>query len=502
MSEAARQFAAEEKNGACGEALLPKPAEPAAEQTPWLWLALLTALAAVLRAIALNQQLWYDEILTLLDSVRQPLGTIVTTYAQNQHALYSVLARISILLLGDQAWTLRLPAVLFGVLTVPALYFCARLLASRREALLACAMLTVSYHHVWFSQNARGYTGLVFFALLATYFFIRGMQNQRWSEWFWYGLMVALGGYIHLIMGFIAVGHGLVYVWLLAARARQLRALPRKGFQPMAGFSLAAGFTFLIYLPALPDVFQVTSAQAATRWSDPVYFVVETLRGLGAGAGGGLVAVLAGGLILLVGLVSLWRSNRYLAGLMVAPGMVTGIAMLFLAHQQPRFFFFAIGFALLLLMRGATAVTGWIAQRLGRSEQTGLQWGTALVALMLAASCYQLRAAYYPKQDFVGAMAFVETQRKRGDVVAAAGLAWEPYQRYYQRDWPVVKNPEELAAVRAKGQRVWLLYTLPVFDRWVYPELRKSIQAEFTTVRVFRGTLSGGEVVVCRAEAR
>ena len=182
-------FEAQEKkaleNSAAGDdaALWPSPRDFDAGRdapVPWNWLAGLTLLAAVLRAIALDQQLWYDEITTLVDSVRRPLAIIVTTYtSQNQHTLYSILARVSIVLFGEHPWALRLPAVLFGVASIPALYFYARLATSRREALLACALLTVSYHHVWFSQNARGYTAMVFWTLLTTYFFIRGARPIR-----------------------------------------------------------------------------------------------------------------------------------------------------------------------------------------------------------------------------------------------------------------------------------------------------------------------------------
>jgi 4-amino-4-deoxy-L-arabinose transferase-like glycosyltransferase len=38
-----------------------------------------------------------------------------------QHPLYSILARTSVLALGEHAWTLRLPVTIFGVASVPLL---------------------------------------------------------------------------------------------------------------------------------------------------------------------------------------------------------------------------------------------------------------------------------------------------------------------------------------------------------------------------------------------
>lgn len=164
------------------------------DRAPWGWLALLTLLAATMRAVGLDQQLWYDEMLLAVRWMPLGLGEIATTYtSQNQHMLYSLLARIAVGLFGEHNWALRLPAVLFGVAAVPALFFCARMMATggthegrleagatkgaRREALLASALLAVSYHHVWFSQNARGYTGLALWTLVTTYFFLRGWRE-------------------------------------------------------------------------------------------------------------------------------------------------------------------------------------------------------------------------------------------------------------------------------------------------------------------------------------
>jgi 4-amino-4-deoxy-L-arabinose transferase-like glycosyltransferase len=510
-----------------GEMLWPAAGERETARAPWGALALLMALAAVLRGIALNQQLWYDEITTLLDFVRTPMAHIVTTYtSQNQHMLYSVLARVAVVLFGDAPWTLRLPAVVFGVLTVPALYFCARLLTSRREALLACALLTVSYHHVWFSQNARGYTGLAFFTLVTTYFFIQGAREgsgaglkaapteTNWKSWIGYGIALALGMYVHLTMGFIAVGHGMVYLWLLVARRKELGRLPRNAWAPIAGFVLAGILSALLYAPVMGDMIHRTVGAEAkaspvgegvkSEWKSPLWLLLETARGLGAGSAViGIAAMSLGGLVVLAGLWSFFRENRYAVGLIIFPGLVTAAAMLVLSRNLwPRFFFFAIGFGLMLIVRGAMEWAGVAARALKR-EASGAAWGTTVVALVLVASCVQLRAAYlYPKQDYLGAMNYVDAEKKPGDAVALVGLTNIPYQNYYGRDWPQVDTPAQLAALEKPGQATWVLYTIPIFVESRYPALWNTLQTECAQPKVFRGTMGGGEVFVCKVEPK
>ena len=90
------------------------------------------------------------------------------------------------------------------------------------------------------------------------------------------------------------------------------------------------------------------------EWASPLWALAEVVRGLRSGTAGGLLAVAIGGVILLSGLFSYWQENRFTVGLMILPGLMTAAAVLATSHNfWPRFFFFEIGFAMLLVVRGA-----------------------------------------------------------------------------------------------------------------------------------------------------
>jgi mannosyltransferase len=489
--------------------LWPVSAEGLDQPVAWAWLVVLVVFAALLRAVALNQQLWFDEIVTLLDSAHEPISQIVTTYnSQNQHMLYSVLAHCSIYVFGEHPWVLRLPAMLFGVASVPALYFFGRLVTTNREALFAPALMVINYQHIWFSQNARGYTGMVFWTLLASIFFIRCSSDGKNRDWVVYGVAAALGIYTHLMMAFVIMGHAILYVWLLASRAKSLGRLPRNFFRPLYGLILSVFVSFLLYAPVIPRVFARTIGVAGKSvrydWASPVWAFREIIRGLRAGTGGGLAAVVVGGLVLLCGVISYWRANRFVAGLVVLPGLATAAAVLATSHNLwPRFFFFEIGFGLLLLVRGAMVWGRMGARILGGTEKLGLRLGTALIALMLLASVPPLRAAYfYPKQDYLGAMRFVEDQRRPDEPIVTVGIVTTPFQRYYGRSWPLLETLAQLEATLSRDHATWLVYTMPISIRANYPEIWEAIQTKFTTVRVFPGTLAGGEIYVCKSKVQ
>jgi uncharacterized membrane protein len=487
--------------------LWPAPGSGVLEPVSWLWLGLLTLLAAILRLVGLNQQLWFDEIVTLLDSARAPFVRIVTQYdLQNQHTLYSILAHLSIRLLGEQPWTLRLPAALFGIASIPALYFFVRLIASNREALLASALMAVNYQHIWFSQNARGYTAMVFITLISSVFFIRCGRDGKTRDWAMYGVAAALGVYCHLTMAFVVVGHALVYVALLP-RARRGSRWQRSHLLPLYGLVLSGILSFLLYSPIIVSVFARTIASSshstATEWTSPLWAVKEAVRGLSSGSSGGMAALAIGGLVLLAGLIGYWRQSRFLVGLMLLPALVTAAAVLAEHHNLwPRFFFFEIGFGLLFLVRGAMVCGAIMAGILRSSEGLGVRIGVGLALLMLLASVPPLRANYlYPKQDYLGVMSFVESQHQPGEAIVTAGPVATPFKTYYGRSWTPVETRGQLDDILRAQPATWLIYASPTALRVIQPDIWDAIQTRFKTVRVFPGTLKGGEIYVCKSNA-
>ena len=152
--------------------------DPSWTQKDLVLVAILTFAGLVLRVIGLNEGMWFDEIATLVDYIRLPATQIIGHYTTlNNHVFYSLLAHFSAGWFVESAWSLRLPAVSFGVATIPAAYYLGRQITARREAFLAAAFLALSYLHVWFSQDARGYTGLV---LGVGRIQARGIQGSPW----------------------------------------------------------------------------------------------------------------------------------------------------------------------------------------------------------------------------------------------------------------------------------------------------------------------------------
>ena len=458
----------------------------------------LTIVAAALRVVRLDAGLWYDEIVTLVEFVRPSLPHIVSAFPDtNNHPLYSVLAHLSIAVCGEHAWSLRVPAVLFGVASVPMLFALGKEVTTPVEATSASALLAVSYHGVWFSQNARGYTALLFWSLLATWILIRLQRIPSPALAIAYGAVAALGIYTHLTMAFVIAAHALLCAWWQVGRK------PAQG-PPLSclvlAFGVSAALSVALYAPMLGQVWHVAGEprQAATSVATPMWAVAQVLKGLRVGFG--TIGVLAAAVLALVGAVSYGRGNRAATLLFVAPGAVT-LAGVLLTHApiRPRFFFFLLGFALLLLVRGAIEAGAFVGRR-RQQAPFGQGLGLAAVAVIALLSLSSVPYAYaHPKQDFEGALEFLRRHRTESERVATAGLASYPYTRYYQLPWSPVETREQLDGLRSHGQRVWVVYSFP---EYMDPGLLDSVHHDCAPQRVLPGTLDGGDVIVCSMEGR
>jgi mannosyltransferase len=481
-----------------------RPQSPPADPDRTIHLASLTAIlvaATALRLYGLDVGLWHDEILTYVRYAQMPFGEIISTYNdQNQHLLYTLLAHASLRIFGEGAWSLRVPAVLFGIGSLWALYFFGRQVVRVREALLASALLAFSYHHIWFSQNARGYTGLLFWTLLASGLFLRGLSH-RWPQfWLLYAASAALGIYTNMTMLFVIIGHFIIY--LMAVLVRRKEIWPDKWAGLVLGFCLAGFLTLQLHALVLPQIFSGVIGEESTipAWTSPIWTLLEFAKGMEMSFAGGTAAA-AALVIFSAGLLSFARTNPLVMQLFIIPPVICAAVVLGMGHHLwPRFFFFTIGFGALVVVRGGMEL-GRLGTRLLRAASAkSLPVGTALCIGLILIAATSIPQAYAPKQDYQGALEFIEAEKAAGDAIVIVGLAAFTYKNFYKMDWQEVNLLEDLTAIRSRAKRTWLLYTFPPHMQSVYQEIMASIQRDFIVLRQFHGTVGSGTIFVCLSD--
>lgn len=124
--------------------------------------------------------------------------------------LFYIVDWFSVHLLGFTNFAQRLPAVIFGVLTIPAAYLLGKELRDETLGMLGAAVITIAGTMWYYSQFGRGYTmvGLLFTLTLVYYIrILRGDTSTR--TWALYGLLASACVWTHLYalvpLGFMAL---------------------------------------------------------------------------------------------------------------------------------------------------------------------------------------------------------------------------------------------------------------------------------------------------------
>ena len=335
--------------------------------------------------------------------------------------------------------------------------------------------------------------------MLSTYFLLRGIRTQRRGPFLWYAVAAALGVYTHLTMAFLVASHVLVCTGVALADWKKEK---QSWKFPLQGFLATGGLCLVFYAPIVLQVqnWFLKRPSGMRGVSTPLWALSETLRGLILGLGtAGMLAAAA--LVVFCGAWSYFKQSGLVFALFVFPGVTTALgAVLARGTMYPRFYFFLIGFAVLILVRGVFVIPQWITARSPQFDPRLRSWLTAvLVGVLLTGSAFSLVRNYqHPKQDYEGAIQFVDAERKDGEPVVTAGAAALPLLQYYARPWENIETAERLQEICGQGRAVWIVYTFPRYlDAW-RPTLMEIIRNRFTVIRVFPGTLGGGAVFVGR----
>jgi len=167
----------------------------------WLLLLFFMLIGAFFRVQFLDKPIYHDEAYTYLIFVSNGFGNLVSDYhLPNNHILYSIFVFLSTHLFGNAPWVLRLPALLAGLLLIPATYFAARQYFDRATAILSSGIITLFPIFMLFSTLARGYTQI---ALQSTLLWLLSgllLKHKNLFLWLLFILTAAIGFYAVPIM--------------------------------------------------------------------------------------------------------------------------------------------------------------------------------------------------------------------------------------------------------------------------------------------------------------
>lgn len=180
----------------------------------------LSLLAVVTRAYGIWEwPITGDEYFTVANVEERATGIVGSAYY--------VLVWISQTVFGSTEWAARLPAVVLGVLSIPAFYLMCRAIFNRRVATIGCVFIVLSEWHLYHSQMARFYSGVFLFGAVSYYLYYISLEKENYT----YAVLSILSSVVavsfHVTSIFVVASCGAHSIFLILTRNKKDSVLSR-----------------------------------------------------------------------------------------------------------------------------------------------------------------------------------------------------------------------------------------------------------------------------------
>lgn len=181
------------------------------------WIFLLFASFFLLRLYHLGyHDLWYDEIATV-------------NYAQhpwhNWNApLYWILMHLWIKIFGISEFSLRFPSAIFNFFAVILTFLIGKRLFNKKIGIIASFFIGLSPFHLWYAQEARDYSMVLFWGILSTYLLIKALEVRKLKSWLFFACASVAGLYTNYFYIFLFLAQ-LAYILFFERRKLSLKEI-------------------------------------------------------------------------------------------------------------------------------------------------------------------------------------------------------------------------------------------------------------------------------------
>ena len=174
-------------------------------------LPLILLLGLFFRLYALGgESLWLDEAISIRNA---KLNFLQISFGYfNTPPLYYIFLHWWTSIFGFSEFAVRLPSVIFGVLSLLIIYEVGNLLFDSDTGRLSSMLMAFSVFHIQFSQEARTYSLSVLLTLLSMYYFIKLIKRENYQVVIGYILSSILLMYSHIYGLFVIIAQNIYFI--------------------------------------------------------------------------------------------------------------------------------------------------------------------------------------------------------------------------------------------------------------------------------------------------
>ena len=470
----------------------------------------LIALGVAERVWRITESFWYDEISALIDYAQHGPGPIIGTYfVPSNHVLHTLLSWAAMTLAGGiNEVILRIPALLAGVLAIPAIAWLmheacnwmqkpSRVLPAAAAVGAAMAPIVVLE-----SCEARGYSLMILCAALSTALMLRGMRRPGLGCLLAAALITALGIWSHLVFIGLPIGQGITLLIRIICVRRDKPAL-RSSTAALAALCLGAITACTLLTPLLPDMLRIRREFAALDGNEPSLLSAEGLHLLlGLGGAWGWAALPALGLFL----AGVFGATHDRARRLPLALMLVGLPIIALGTElggswmYARFGLFALPGCIAAIVFGGSDIIAWMTRRAPSAQQRDRAQPIAAVLTLAVAAPWTVHAIQLPpKQPLRDAVAWILAKEPSTKRIGTVGLA-DNVLAYY-----AVLNDIEIVPTGPGGRRLDALdsdirWLIVIYPRTIAAGASTALDASWSEHRRLPGWVdwNNGDVIVYR----
>jgi len=340
-----------------------------------LWLALIAFVAIILRVYAIDRLppgLFGDEAVEGLDALDVLAGNSFIWFPAHlgREPLFVYMVALSYKFLGVTPFATRLPALIVGLLTLPATFLFAREWArsaipasspvtkggggdrATRIALLTTGLLAISFWDIQMNRNAHRDNLVPLVEVIGYYFLWRGMRTSNWKFFAAAGAILGLSIYTYSPGRFVGVFIAIFFAIEFILSRFTFYAIRNTQYALQSpritwlGVCIAAAFALVVMLP-LGIYFATNPDQFVRRFdSASIFNAPQPLAALGESVGGNLAQFIIPG--------AGYQSKHYnipgkpVFDLFLAPWFIAGIIIAFAHLRNSAYRFLLLWFLVML----------------------------------------------------------------------------------------------------------------------------------------------------------
>lgn len=433
----------------------------------WIIIALITIGGALLRLYHIDyNSLWLDEAYTF-NIARMSFGSIWSVISSTDFTppLFYWLENV-MLMAGNSEFILRLLPALFGIATIPVIYYVGKEFDGEFAGFIIAVAFAVSPLLVAYSQEARPYSVLVFLCSLMMWIFLRAIRANDYQEWVLFTLLSVIAFWTHYYSVLFTAA-------LVVFAIYKFRETIQQQWKVFVG-RLAIWFVFTWPLiVGIYDLF-ITKTGANTFGNKGIDVILQFFMQL---SGYSLIPLLLLLLLFGVGISWLWKENREKAILLlwvISSILVISTILAQFMPVVPRYMIFL----LIPFYLGISVSYHGIMQELSKKPVPArIKDPQALVIIVLILCIFWAGVPFfsgfyteYSKENWRGFSQDLQHKTRNGDIVVLVpGYLASPFDYYYvnSTDFTIEKGAntlEEIIAIQCiPGETIYYVVTSDVY---------------------------------------